>query len=262
VGAACSGCARGFYPAQGACLACPSLSSQWAFLILPLQFLGGLAAVGLLLFLAARRALARRRGGKPPPLLGEGGSVSSVAALLLWAWGAAQTLSALFSQTVADGSVPRALVGVFAGFSALQFQGVTLAPACNPEGDRFASLWAAAAGAYGVVALGALCILVLLAGRRAAAFASAPPLPLRAAQALLGLCATFFLVSLGALVGNAVNALACTAPTLMSVAAYAATSGDGAALSVAFGAAMGRALPNMTVLYVINAPLPPPPLPL
>jgi hypothetical protein len=249
-GAACSGCARGFFPAQGACLACPSLSSQWAFLIPPLQFLGGLAAAGVLLFIAARRALAQQRGGKPPPFFGEGGSVSSVMALLLWAWGAAQTLSALFSQAVADGSVPRALVGVFAGFSALQFQGVTLAPACNPGGDRFASLWSAAAAAYGVVAVGGLCILALLAGRRAAAAASAPPLLLRATHSLLGLCATFFLVGFGALVGNAVNALACTAPTPLSVAAYAATSGDGAALSAAFGSAMGRALPNMTVLCV------------
>ncbi len=249
-GAACSGCARGFFPAQGACLACPSLSSQWAFLILPLQFLGGLAAAGVLLFIAARRALAQQRGGKPPPFFGEGGSVSSVMALLLWAWGAAQTLSALFSQAVADGSVPRALVGVFAGFSALQFQGVTLAPACNPGGDRFASLWSAAAAAYGVVAVGGLCILALLAGRRAAAAASAPPLLLRVTHSLLGLCATFFLVGFGALVGNAVNAIACTAPTPLSVAAYAATSGDGAALSAAFGSAMGRALPNMTVLCV------------
>ena len=206
--------------------------------------------MGVPLLFAARRALAGQRGGRPPPLCGEGGSVSSVASLLLWAWGAAQTLSALFSQTVGDGSVPRALVGVFAGFSALQFQGVTLAPACNPGADRFSSLWTAAAAAYCVVGVGGACILALLASRRAAAAASAPPLPLRAAHALLGLCATFFLVGYGALVGNAVNALACTAPTPLSVAAYAATSGDGAALSAAFGAVMGRALPNMTALCV------------
>jgi hypothetical protein len=45
-GAACGGCARGFFPAEGACLACPSLGSQFAYLLPPLQFLGGLLAFG------------------------------------------------------------------------------------------------------------------------------------------------------------------------------------------------------------------------
>jgi hypothetical protein len=198
----------------------------------------------MVLLFFAHRALSKQRGDRAPPLCGEGGSATAVVAFLLWTWGAAQTLSALFSQTVADGSVPRSLVAAFAAFSALQFQGVTVAPSCKPGADPFSSLWAAAGAAYGVAGVAALCVLALLAGARAAAAAAAPPPTLRAVRALLSLCITFFGVAFGALVGNAVNALACNAPSPLSVADYVGIGGDGAALATSFGA---RA-PNMTVL--------------
>jgi hypothetical protein len=242
-GAACGACARGYFASQGSCAACPTLDAYSAY-ILPAQFLLGLLALGAVLLVLARRALSKLRGGRAPPLFGESGSATAVAALLLWAWGAAQTLSALFSQTVADGSVPRSLVAVFAAFSALQFQGVTVAPACTSSGDPFSPLWSSAAAALGAAALAALCVLVLLAGARAAATAAAPPLALRAAHSLLSLCVAFFGVGYGALVGNAVNALACNAPASLSLADYVGLGGDGTAVT----AALGARAPNMTVL--------------
>jgi hypothetical protein len=231
---------------------CPSLSSQYAFLVLPAQFLGGLAALGLLLFFAARRALAAKRGGRPPPLCGEGGSGTAVAEFLLWVWAALQTLSALFSQTVADGSVPPRFVPVFAAFSALQFQGVTLAPACNPDGDPFSALWVTVAAAYGAVGVGGASVALLYFFRagKAERGNGAPLWREHAARAALQLVVTFFSVGFGAFVGTAVGTLACSAPARMSVADYAATRGDGAALRAAFGAFLssGVPLPNMTVL--------------
>jgi hypothetical protein len=243
-GAACGACARGYFASLGACAVCPSLSSELAYLVLPAQFLGGLLALGMVLLFFAHRALSKQRGDRAPPLCGEGGSATAVVAFLLWTWGAAQTLSALFSQTVADGSVPRSLVAAFAAFSALQFQGVTVAPSCKPGADPFSSLWAAAGAAYGVAGVAALCVLALLAGARAAAAAAAPPPILRVVRALLSLCITFFGVAFGALVGNAVNALACNAPSPLSAADYLGIGGDGTALAAFFGSR----LPNMTVL--------------
>ncbi len=257
-GAACGGCARGFFPSQGGCSECPSLTNQLEYLIVPLQFLGGLAALGGALFLVARHALTAQRRGRRPPLCGKRGSLTVVGIFLVWAWGALQTLSALFSQAVADRTVPPALVPVFAAFSALQFQGVTVAPACNPGGDPFSSLWAATGAAYGAVGVGAICVALLYLLHRPAppsveAAAAPPPPPppppprhVRAMYFMLSLVVNFFAIGFGALVGTAVNALACFAPTPISVADYAATRGDGSALSalkMTFGA-----LPNMTVL--------------
>jgi hypothetical protein len=244
-GAACGGCAKGFFPAQGSCQECPSLSNKLEYLALPAQFVGGLALLGLLLHVGARRALTAQRGGRAPPLCGTRGSGTAVGVLLMWAWGAAQTLSTLFSQTVADGAVPQPLVAAFAAFSALQFQGVAVAPACGEGGDPFAALWAATGAAYGAVAAGAVCVALLA---RAGAVTEKSPLALRAARALLAVCVAFFTIGYGALVGTAVAALACNAPAPLSVADYAATRGDGSLLVAALGASLGRALPNMTIL--------------
>jgi hypothetical protein len=228
---------------------CPSLSSQYAYLVLPAQFVGGLAALGLLLFFAARRALAAQRGGRPPPLCGEGGSGTAVGEFLLWVWAALQTLSALFSQTVADGSVPPRFAPVFAAFSALQFKGVTVAPACNPDGDPFSSLWAAVVFAGGALGVGGACV-ALLHYLHSGKIGGVAPWPVRAAKLTLRTVVLFFFVGYGAFVGAAVGALACRAPARMSVADYAATRGDGAALRAFFGATLpsGAPLPNVTVL--------------
>jgi len=225
-------------------------------LIVPLQFLGGLAALGGALFLVARHALTAQRRGRRPPLCGERGTLLVVGVFLVWAWGALQTLSALFSQAVVDRTIPPALVPVFAAFSVLQFQGVTVAPACNVGGDPFSSLWAATGAAYGAVGVGACCVALLYVLHRPAppsveaAAAPPPPTPTpRHVSAIfftLSLVVNFFAVGFGMLVGTAVNALACFAPTPISVADYAATRGDGSALSALKGTF--GALPNMTVL--------------
>ena len=246
-GASCAACAPGFFPLQGACSECSPLSSLAA----PLQFIGGLAALGGALFLVAQHALAaQRRGRAPPPLCGEGGSLPAVGALLVWAWAALQTLSALFSQAVADRTVPPPLVGAFSAFSALQFQGVAAAPACSAGGDPFASLWAATGAAYGAVGVGTLCVaaLSLLPPGRPSAPLAPPPRPASAARAALALVALFFAVGYGALVGIAVSALACSAPTALSVADYAATRGDSAALAAQRVGAFGAPLPTMALL--------------
>jgi hypothetical protein len=80
----------------------------------------GLFALGAVLNLVARRALTKA-SGRAAPCCFRGGSFTLVGSLLVWAWGAAQTLSAIFSQAVDDGTLPRALAPVFSAFSALQF---------------------------------------------------------------------------------------------------------------------------------------------
>jgi hypothetical protein len=139
-----------------------------------------------------------------------------------------------------------ALAAAFAAFSALQFQGVAVAPACGEGGDPFAALWAATSAAYGAVAAGAVCV-ALLARASGGGPEESPP-ALRAARALLAVCVAFFRIGYGALVGTAVAALACNAPAPLSVADYAATRGDGSLFAAAFGASLGRVLPNMTLL--------------
>ena len=244
-GAGCGSCARGFFRERGSCAACPSLDSRLNFLVLPASFVAALVGLGVVLFIIARHTLMRAAGGRAPPCCdAEGGSVTVVAKLLLWVWVAAQTLSALFSQAVADGNVPPSLVNAFDAFSALQFQGVTLAPACVPDDDPFAALWTATGWAFGAVAVGAACVGALVAGRRAAERADAPPLLLYAARYLLLGIVSFFFLGYGGLVSTAVGALACTAPKALAVVDYLSTRGDGSAVREARGAAA----PNMTVL--------------
>ena len=237
-GAACAACSRGFFSSQSECKLCPSLEAlAEESARVPLLFATGLFALGAVLNLVARRALAKA-SGRAAPCCFRGGSLTIVGSLLVWAWGAAQTLSAIFSQAVDDGTLPRALVPVFSAFSALQFKGVSVAPACSQR-PPFETLSLATGLSFLLFALGSLCVAVLAVGWGGAT--TAPP---RLLAFSLSACVIFFSVGYGALVSTAVAALACGAPKAMTVRAYVETSGDGAAVA----AALGRAYTNMTVL--------------
>ena len=228
---------------MGECAPCPPAAERaQAAVLIPLQFVLVLLGCVFFLNLFARRLLTMQ-SGRVQPCFGHKGSLTAVKNLLLWMWGAGQTLAAVFSQTVADGSAPRQLAGVFAAFSALQFQGVAVAPACTPGSSPFQSLQAAAGFCFGVVAVGGACVAALALGRRAAAIAAAPPLLLLHTRYLLAACVALLHVAYGALVSVAVGAIACAPLQPILVSMYADTLGDGAAATAAFGRAV-----NMTIL--------------
>ena len=88
--------------------------------------------MGAGLLYAAQAALSR--GGRTPPPCGSPeGAPRAVLFLLVWAWMAAQSAAALFSQTLDAGLVPTPLLPAFGALAALQFVGVTLAPALQAE---------------------------------------------------------------------------------------------------------------------------------
>jgi hypothetical protein len=204
-------------------------------------FVFSLLGLGAFLHFFARRALTQKIG-RLQPFCWREGSLTAVAIFLVWVWGATQTLSAIFSQTLADGSVPSALVDAFSGVSALQFRGITQPPACTPDSDPFLALRTAAGVGFGVVVVGAVCVLSLALGRRAAATVPPPLLVLTTRSVLLS-CVVILHVAYGALASVAVDALACKSQVSLPVRMYTETLGDGTAITAAFGGAL-----NMTIL--------------
>ena len=235
-GQACSGCAAGFFPSAGTCAACPRLSAFLAQALPLLQFVGGLLALGLLLLGAAQAALCRG-GRKPPPCRSADGALAAVLALLSWTWAAAQSSAALFSQTLGAGLVPQALLPAFGALAALQFVGVTLAPACYTS-IPFQGFWAS-------LGVGSGALVGLLIAEGALRCAPAGARCVRATfGALLSLFAMVLTVGYGAFVNSAVTTLTCRLASPLAVADYVRAASDGRAL----GEALGASAPPLALL--------------
>ena len=147
-GSACTACSPAFFLQAGQCAPCPTFSSLTAATAVPpLQFLGGLLALGAAMLLLAHSA--RRKWGGTV-----GGSVRAVLSLLLFVWQVAQAVSAMLVQVQA--SAPPQLFALYSVFAALQFQGVALPAACL-SGVTFQGFWAClglAIGGGGLLAVG------------------------------------------------------------------------------------------------------------
>ncbi len=211
------GCAPGAFPTRGACERCPATADPaWAQARPLLVFAGSLCLAGLLLLLAARCALARGGGARAAPWRD---AAAAVGDLLLWLWPAAQGAAALCAQVHA--LAPPELAGFFGALAALQLKGVALPPACYASSPPFVGFWAAAC----FVGLGyAVAAAALAARRRALALAAAAALKL----------------GYGAVVAVMAQTLTCTAEAPTSLAVYALSRSDGAALRQALGAAAPR----------------------
>lgn len=226
-GVACGACAAGFFPQSGACAACPALGAALMQLLPPLRFAGGLLGAGALLFLFARSAL--RQGGHAAPA---SASLRAVGELLLWAWVATQVLCSQFGQLEDSGAVPPQLAPLYAAVAALQFKGVTLAPACY-DAPPFQQLYGALGAFCGAAGL-ALALSVFLGGEGSSGGGGRRGA--RLARGALRACALALSVGYGAFVNTAVGALSCLPAAPMPLADYAVSAGDGRAAREALGA--------------------------
>ncbi len=146
----CSGCASGYYPSSdGTCAQCPS-RDVFSSLVLPLLYLAG-GAVGLVGVLTGLAyAVSAGTGGTLA------GSFQRSAVLLLWVWSTLQLLAQGVRGSLAVvGAAPSWLQPLFYTLLILQFEGITVHPACFtlfPFQMQFTFF-----------ALAALALLVLLA---------------------------------------------------------------------------------------------------
>jgi hypothetical protein len=238
-GQACSGCAGGFFPSAGSCASCPRLSAALAQLVPLFTFGGALLALGVALAAAAQAALSR--GGRaPPPCRDAEGAPRAVFSLIVWVWTSAQGAAALFSQTLDAGLVPAPLLPAFSALAALQFVGVTLAPACYIS-TPFQGFWASAGLVCGALAGLAAAAAALPAARPETRHA-------RALHALLKASALLLTVGYGAYVNAAVTVLTCRLPAPMSVAEYLRAASDGRALAEALRGGSAPAPPPLAAL--------------
>ena len=245
-GTACSGCRKGFFPSAGSCEQCPQLSVFVAQLLPLVKFASGLILLGVFLLSVAQTALLRKHKNRPTSLFkglfstGGGGAIFAVGTFLIWTWGGAQTMSALFSQTLNAGVVPLPLTGFFSAISALQFVGVTLAPACY-ESIPFVGFWAC----FGVVCVSVFCGIMSLVIQN---YVSTPEsFLLRGAKILLYFSVILITTGYGAFISNATDTVTCRLPTMISVADYARAISNGKALSRAYSGS-GSVIPSIETL--------------
>ena len=146
----------------------------------------------------------------------------------MWLWTGAQTTSALFSQTLNAGLVPSTLSDFYAALAALQFVGVTLAPACY-ESIPFQGLWAC----VGVVSISLLFGVISLLIQK---YILVPKsLLLRGSQLLLKLSALILDAGFGAFISASTDVVTCRLPSKMSVSDYARAASNGDSLRAALG---------------------------
>ena len=256
-GQTCAVCDVGFFASAGRCAQCPRFSSAAASSIAPIAtFAAALLALALPLMLIVFLSHACSSQGS-----GTRVSFTSVAwpvlQLLIWAWSSVQGLAALFTQAQ-DIAPSQFFIDLFKGLSALQFQGITLNPACVLGSPPFAAFWGAF---YAVIVL--LVALVGGALRKAAAEASAakprvtlPALPTTSSSFSLSLflsiaAGSCITIGYGALTSLFFNTAVCTVPASMSVSSYLTCQSDGTAL-----AASGVTdIPYNDLLSALQSPL-------
>ena len=226
-GAACASCAPRFFATGGLCSACPPVDALLSQLLPLLRFMGGLAALGMVLLALAYSA--RRRGagggsagtGKLPPAHR---AARDVAAFLAWAWVATQALASQFSLLEDSGALPPRLLPLFSAVASLQFKGIALPPACF-EAVPFVMFYAALA--VFVVAF-ATALALVRRGSYGGGLGAVGGYALR-------LCALVLCVGYGSFAGAAAGALTCLPPAPLPLREYATTAGDGSAARAALG---------------------------
>ncbi len=236
-GQTCAVCDVGFFPSAGRCAQCPKFSTAAASSIVPIAtFAAALLALALplmLIVLFSHLYFLRSQSSSHT----FSGVAWPVLQLLIWAWTSVQGLAALFTQAQ-DIAPSQFFIDLFKGLSALQFQGITLNPACVLDSPPFAAFW----GAF----YAAIVLLVVLVGSAlhmsAAVAAAAKPLSsLPATPATKTLFSLPFLflsavgscvsIGYGALTSLFFNTAVCTVPAPMSVANYLTCQSDGATLA-------------------------------
>ena len=227
-GQACAACAGGYFPSAGSCAPCPASASSLQGLLTPLLiFLGGLAALGLLLLLLLFSSIKIREarhsvagGGASPAapatLLG---TAPDVAQFMVWTWIAAQGVAVLFAQ--AKGLAPPEFTALYGAVATLQLKGVTLDPACFDSGP-FASLWACVA-VVGLCGVGGLLLTHNPCARH------------RHAGAALYLILLVLLLGHGAITTVLADTLTCRPAAPMTLFDYALAVSDGRAMREALG---------------------------
>jgi len=192
------------------------LSLYINFVSLMLQFLGGLFAIGFTLTTAMYISLKLRF---PKQKFSIRSIAWRVIMLMLWMWSAMQAMSVLFSQ--AETVAPTIIRPLLRPFGALQFQGVTLDPACYSS-IPFQSFWVALGTVTGLISFG-LCSLITL-----------PHYPFLTALILQGI-GLAIQMGYGALTTKFFASVACTDELAMSVSEYLNAISDGQSLLTALG---------------------------
>jgi len=183
-------------------------------------------------------------GEKPfPTLLG---TIPSVAQLLVWLWIAAQGSSTLFQQ--AQGIAPPALTSLYASLAALQFQGVTLDPACYSS-TPFLTFWVAIGFILLCIVLGSLSLWALRRAREKKG--ELPPNFFLHTLPTVTLSAVTLapLLGYGAITSVFSSALTCNPPTLTPLLNYVTLVSDGRSVRTA----LGPAFPSLATLQAAAA---------
>jgi hypothetical protein len=141
---ACSSCAAGYYPSDSVtCSVCPE-PNVWNMVRPILSFVGGLAAVGLAI-LGVVVGVTRQAGGDPKI------AARQTAQFVLYCWVALQSMVQV--GRAAGPGLPSFLAGAYSAIAALQFQGVSMPPACLQDANPFQGEYAQ---------MGVVIILMLL----------------------------------------------------------------------------------------------------
>ena len=246
-GQVCAACDVGWYSLRGSCARCPQFSVL-GLLAPVLVFLSALLAIGCAFAGIVHCAL-----GSPPPRLTQGvlGAAATAAAtparcsleglqrvvqpvgsLLAWVWIAAQGLASVFSQ--AQSLAPPSLGPIYTAVAALQFQGISLNPACFPNAIPFLSFYTALGVVVGCYVAGGSALCCLRWWPAPGSHAASSRWGVGCAELLLHSAALVLCIGYGAITSEIASALVCTKTFPMTVVDYLQTANDGGALLQAF----------------------------
>lgn len=218
-GPSCAACASGFYPSRDSCSSCPDVSAGVLLAVARpiLAFVGGIVGACVILTLLFKTCVGTRTLE----------AAEIVGNFALWFWGAAQNSASAFR--VMSRFAPPQYLPYYAIVAALQFQGVSVPPACLSS-VPYQSVWIAVAivGALLLVGAASLAAVARGGGRtEAATWKVCVPTALLRGVGLASVLAYAVLVSTFA------DAIPCSVTSPIAVRAYLTLNNDGRRLRAA-----------------------------
>ena len=221
-GPSCAACAGGFYSSRDSCSSCPDVSAGVLLTVARpiLIFVSGIIAACAILTLLFK-AFVGTRVFEAAEIVGN---------FALWFWGAAQNSASAFR--VMSRFAPAQFLPFYAIVTALQFQGVSVPPACYTS-VPYQSVWIAVAIVCALVLVGSISLVAVVRGGGERPNAAAVSWKVSSAAAVLRAVGLVSVLAYAVLVSTFTDAIPCSVPSPVAVRMYLTLNNDGRQLRAA-----------------------------